>query len=123
MEMNVCNANTNWLSREHDCTKDSKKMTKRERKIKNVLESRLRLACIHNEYTCTCFVIWFSLVLCVIEQDEKLKYRAGKTLHSHIFPPFPICVQSGLIIYSLEGMECLRVYTCTSICMRVCLRE
>lgn len=43
MEINVCNANTNWLRGEHDCTKDSKKMTKRERKIKYNLEGRLGL--------------------------------------------------------------------------------
>ncbi len=82
MEMNVCNANTNWLRGEHDCTKDSKKTTKRERKIKNDLESRLRLGCIHNEHTCTCFVMWFVLVLFMITYNQiKKKYRAGKMLH------------------------------------------
>ncbi len=49
MEMNVCNANTNWLRGEHDCTKDSKKMTKRGEKKKD-LESRLRLDCRHNKH-------------------------------------------------------------------------
>lgn len=42
MEMNVCNANTNWLRDEHDRTKDSKEMTKRkECKIGNDLEKDL----------------------------------------------------------------------------------
>lgn len=108
MEMNVCNANTNWLRGEHDCTKDSKKTTKRERKIKNDLESRLRLGCIHNEHTCTCFVMWFSLVLFMIKYNHIKKNTEQE--RCCIFPPFPICVQSGLIIYSLKGMVCVCVH-------------
>lgn len=32
MEMNVCNANTNWLRGEQDCTKGSQKDDKKRRK-------------------------------------------------------------------------------------------
>ena len=44
MEMNVCNANTNWLKGEQDCTKDPGKMTKTAR-IRMKRERSGKLAC------------------------------------------------------------------------------
>lgn len=48
MEMNVCNANTNWLRGEQDCTKDSKKNDKKRKKKKR----SGKLGCMHIEHTC-----------------------------------------------------------------------
>ncbi len=68
---------------------------------------------------CACFAMRFILDLFTIKYDQ---IQNRKDLSFSHFPLFRICVQSGLIIYGLEGMECVCV-THARACVCVCVSE